>query len=174
MMKKSLACLLFALTAASALAQGHDLKTPEALQKLAFMKGNWVGKQDFNTGGDPMVGDVTNMIEEVIGGHYFEEHLSTTLSGRKPTDTRHYITFDAKSQTFKAWWFNDTTVAPTEFEGNLTDKHLEMLSKPNANGVVMRVTYDAPADNKLTYKLEMKQGNDWQLLFTTTYARKSG
>ncbi len=166
-------CAPILLALAALQGQGHGLKAAEALQKLDFMKGEWVGKQDFNVpGGEKMVGDATNHIADAIGGHYIEERLSTTLPGRKATDTRHMITFDAKTETFKAWWFNDTTVAPTEFEGTLTGTKLEMQSKPNASGTVMRVTYDAPDKNKLTYKLEMKQENGWLLLFTVSYDRK--
>lgn len=153
--------------------QTHGLKPAEALKQLDFMKGEWIGKQDFNVpGGDKMVGDATNSIESIIGERYIEERLTTTLPGRATTDTRHITTYDPKSETFKSWWFNDTTVAPSEFEGKVAGKKLEMTSKPSASGAVMRVTYQAPDAEKLIYKLEMKQGETWILLFTTAYQRK--
>lgn len=153
--------------------QTHGLKPAEALKQLDFMQGEWVGKQDFNVpGGEKMVGDATNSIKSIIGERYVEERLSTTLPGRAPTDTRHITTYDPKSETFKSWWFNDTTVAPSEFEGKVDGKKLEMTSKPSASGAVMRVTYQSAEAEKLVYKLEMKQGESWMLLFTTTYQRK--
>lgn len=154
-------------------AQAHGLKPAEALKKLDFMRGNWVGKQNFNVpGGEKMVGDASNSIHAIIGERYIEESLSTTLAGRQPTDTRHITTYDPKTNTFKSWWFNDTTVAPSEFEGNVTGNKLEMTSKPTATGNVMRVTYESPEADKLIYKLEMKQGEGWMELFTTTYHRR--
>lgn len=170
-MKTLLSCLFIA-TSLVAGAQTHDLKPAEAIKNLAFMTGTWVGKQDFNTGGDPMVGEATNHIEEAIGGRYIEEHLSTALPGRKPSDTRHFLTYDPKTSTFKAWWFNDTSVAPMELEGTLTGTKLELTSKPTAGGAVLKATYEGTGKDKLVYKLEMKQEDKWQLLFTTTYSRK--
>jgi len=154
-----------------ALTQTHDIPVAEAMKGLAFMKGEWVGKQDFNTGGAPMIGEATNRIEEAIGGRYLEERLSTTLPGRKPTDTRHLLTFDPKSGAYRAWWFNDTSVAPQEFEGKLEGGTLTLLSKPTASGAIMRATYRSPEPKTLVFKLEMKMNEDWQLLFTSTYKK---
>lgn len=153
------------------LAQTHDIPAAEAMKGLAFMKGEWVGKQDFNTGGSPMVGEATNRVEEAIGGRYLEERLSTVLPGRKPTDTRHLLTFDPKSGTYRAWWFNDTSVAPQEFEGKLEGGTLTLLSKPTATGAIMRATYRSPESNSLVFTLEMKVKEAWQLLFTSTYKK---
>src|SRR5579862_9753403 len=107
---KTFLCVLIAITAGLASAQQHDLKAADALKNLAFLKGDWVGKQVFNTqGGPPMSGDATNKIDDAIAGHYVCEMLSTTLAGRKPTDTRHFISYDAKSGMYAAWWFTDTS-----------------------------------------------------------------
>jgi hypothetical protein len=154
-------------------AQTHDLKPAEAMQSLGFLKGNWTGKQDFNTGGAAMVGEATNRIEEAIGGRYLAEMLSTTLPGRKATDTRHFISYDPAAKAFRAWWFTDTSVGPMEFEGAVDGKKLTLISKPTAPaGNVMRAIYQCPADDKLVYTLELKDGENWRLLFTTTYQRK--
>lgn len=172
-MRTNLAALIL-LCASFCAAQTHDVKPPEALKKLDFMIGSWVGKQDFNTQGGPaMVGEATNKIEEAIGGRYLEERLSTTLPGRKPTDTRHYISFDPKTNTYKAWWFNDTSVTPSEFEGTLEGTKLVMTSKPTASGAVLRVIYDGAGVDMLTLTLEMKQGEGWMRLFTSTYKMKA-
>lgn len=163
------ALCLFGLVAA----QTHDLKPAEAMQNLAFLKGNWVGKQDFNTGGPAMVGDATNRIEEAIGGRYLAEMLSTTLPGRKPSDTRHFLSYDPAAKLYRAWWFTDTSVGPMEFEGSVDGKKLTLISKPTAPaGNVMRAIYQCPTDTKLIYTLELKDGENWRLLFTTTYERK--
>jgi hypothetical protein len=97
--------------------------------------------------------------------------LSTTMPGRKPTDTRHFISYDPKSGKYTAWWFTDTSTGPLEFEGDLADGKLVLLSKPLANGAILRATYSG-SDGKLTYLLEMKNGEEWQRLFTTTYTKK--
>ena len=62
---------------------------PDPLGSLSFMKGDWDGKQNFNNpGGAAMVGEATDQIEVGIAGECLCEMLSTTLPGRKPTDTR--------------------------------------------------------------------------------------
>lgn len=169
------ALILLIAASCAAFAQGHDTKPAEALKKLGFMMGDWKGKQDFNTGGAAMVGEATNKISEAIGGRYVEERLSTALPGRPASDTRHFITFDPKSATYKAWWFNDSSVGAMELEGTVTGNKLVLLSKPTVTGngqsSVMRATYESPAEGQLVYKLELKQGEGWQLLFTTTYKK---
>lgn len=170
---KYLLSLLILATAVFASAQNHDLKPSEALPKLAFMKGDWVGKQDFNTNGGPaMSGDATNKIDDAIGGHYICEMLSTTMAGRKPTDTRHFIAFDGIAGVYRAWWFTDTAMVPLEFEGTLTGKKLVLTTKPGTSQTTMRATYESPTDDTLTYTLEMSRDGAWIRLFTTTYKKK--
>jgi hypothetical protein len=169
---KGFLSVLIAAMSLLALGQGHDLKPAEAMKNLAFLKGDWAGKQDFNTGGPAMVGEASNHIDEAIGGRYMAEMLSTSLPGRKPTDTRHFISYDPKAAVYRAWWFTDTSVGPMEFEGTLTGTKLVLLNKVAPGGNQLRATYDSPTSGKLVYTLELKQGDNWQLLFTTTYAKK--
>ncbi len=169
--------LAFVLTLASVpgFCQGHDAKPADGLKNVAFLKGNWSGKQDFNTGGQPLVGDAVNHIEEAIGGRYLEERLSTTLPGRKPSDTRHFITFDPKSSTYRAWWFNDSSVGEMELEGTVSGNKLVLMSKAtqtgNGQSSVFRASYASPTAKSLVYTLELKDGDAWRLLFTTTYRK---
>ena len=151
----------------------------EALNKLAFMKGEWAGQQEFNTQGGPaMTGEATDRVEVAVGGRYLSEVLATTLPGRKPSDSRHFISFDPASGKFVAWWFNDTSIGPSAFEGELAGTTLVLTTKEAAAGAatrtILRATYETPAEGTLTYKLEM-QGKDgaWTRLFTTTYKRKA-
>jgi hypothetical protein len=89
-----------------------------ALDKLAFLKGDWTGQQEFNMQGGPaMSGEATDHVEVAVGGRYLAEVLATTLPGRKPTDSRHFISFDPASGKYVAWWFNDTSIGPSAFEG---------------------------------------------------------
>ncbi len=166
------ACIAALGTITAASAQNHDLKPAEALQKLSFMKGNWTGKQDFNIPNGKMVGEASNQIDDAIGGRYLCEMLSTTISGRKPTDTRHFITYDAKAGKFKAWWYTDTSVGPMEFEGDLVGESLVLTTKPMEGRPILRASYATPSAKTLTYTLEMKQGTDWTKLFVTTYTKK--
>ncbi|HTQ09345.1 MAG TPA: DUF1579 family protein [Fimbriimonadaceae bacterium] len=165
-------CMLAALAVVLSAAQQHDLKPADALKSLAFMKGDWAGTQNFNTQGGPALsGDATNHIDDAIGGRYLCEMLSTTMTGRKPTDTRHFISYDPKTGKYTAWWFTDTSVGPLEFEGDLTDGKLVLLSKPGSP-TTFRATYSSPDPTTLTYTLEMQQDGTWTRLFTTTYKRK--
>ncbi len=171
---KHIACLLFACTSAVFGAQQPVAKTPNPLDNLAFMQGDWSGKQNFNNqGGPPMVGDATDRIEIGIAGKYLCEMLSTTLPGRKPTDTRHFISFDKQSGKYTAWWFNDTSTHPSELTGDLAGNKLVLLSSSSGPGPVLRATYESPSANTLTFLLEMKQGDNWAKLFLTTYSKKA-
>jgi len=80
---KGLLCVLIATISLCAVAQQHNLKAADALKSLAFMKGDWVGKQDFNPQfGQTPPGEATNHIDDAIGGRYLCEMLSTTMPGR--------------------------------------------------------------------------------------------
>lgn len=150
------------------------LTPADALGKLAFMQGDWTGKQDFNTnGGAAMVGAATDRVELGIAGKYWCEMLSTTLPGRKPTDTRHFISYDAKTGKYTAWWFNDTSYHPMALTGDLEGGKLVLLSDAAARGPLLRATYETPAANTLTFLLEMKTGDGWNKLFLTTYTKGS-
>jgi len=171
---KFVVCFLVAISGAFALGQQASVQPADALNKLSFMQGDWAGKQDFNTGdGSAMVGDATDRVELGIANKYLCEMLSTTLSGRKPTDTRHFISYDAKAQKYTAWWFNDTSYHPTQLTGDLAGNKLVLMSDPSAPGPVLRATYEGPTADKLTFLLEMKNGDNWTRLFLTTYSKKT-
>ena len=167
---KILVCALLAVSSTLTLAQQPATQPADALAKLSFMQGNWSGRQNFNTnGGAAMVGDATDRIELGIAGKYLCEMLSTTLPGRKPTDTRHFISYDKQTGKYTAWWFNDTSYHPTALTGDLTGNKLVLMSDPSGQGPVLRATYENPAPDKLTFQLEMKDGDKWTSLFVTTY-----
>ena len=170
---KRLVWVLLAVGCVAAVGQAAAVDPAEALGKLAFLQGDWAGKQDFNTGGGAaMVGDATDRIAAGIAGKYVCETLSTTLPGRKPTDTRHFISFDKGTGKYTAWWFNDTSYHPMALTGDLTGNKLVLASDGSA-GPVLRATYETPNANTLTFLLEMKTGDGWNRLFLTTY-KKAG
>ena len=172
---KLILCVLIVGAAAMAFSQQQTAASPDPLNSLSFMKGDWAGKQNFDTGGGkPMIGDATDRIEIGIGGRYLCEMLSTTLPGRKPTDTRHFISYDRQSGKFTAWWFNDTATHPSEFTGEVSGNKLVLTSNSSGPGPALRATYESPSENALTYLLEMKEGETWTKLFLTTYSRKTG
>ena len=175
--------VLFAVTAAFAVGQQpagqpagqSGVQPADALARLTFMQGDWAGKQSFNTNGGPvMVGDARDSVAMGIAGKYLCETLSTTLPGRKPTDTRHFISFDKQSGKYMAWWFNDTSYHPTLLTGELTGNKLILTSDASGAGPVLRATYESPAADKLTFQLEMKNGDGWTSLFVTTYLKSAG
>jgi hypothetical protein len=171
---KFFVCVLFAASGALALGQQQSPQPADALGKLSFMQGDWAGKQVFNTNGGPAtIGDATDRVEMGIAGKYLCEMLSTTLAGRKPTDTRHFISYDKQTGKYTAWWFNDTSYHPSALTGDLAGSKLVLMSDSSAPGPVLRATYESPSQDKLTFLLEMKDGDNWTSLFLTTYLKKA-
>jgi hypothetical protein len=171
---KFIVIFLTICAAAVSFAQQAAPSAADPLSSLSFMNGDWTGKQNFNNPGGPaMAGDATDRVEIGIGGRYLCEMLSTTMPGRNPTDTRHFISYDKQSGKYAAWWFIDTGTRPTEFTGELTTNKLVLTSNSSGPGPVLRATYESPSENTLTYLLEMKQGETWVRLFLTTYSRKT-
>ena len=169
-------CLLIACASVSACGQQQGPSPAQAnpFDQLSFMRGDWTGKQDFNNEGGPaMVGNATDRIDLCIAGKYLCEILSTTLPGRKPTDTRHFISYDKQSGKYTAWWFNDTSTRPSDFTGDLTGGKLVLTSNPSGPGPLMRATYESPRVDTLTFMLEMKIGDTWTKLFVSTYSKKT-
>ena len=171
---KFLVSVLLAMSGMAAFGQQHSTMPAEALTKLAFMQGDWAGKQVFNSDSGPgPIGDATDRIELGIAGKYLCEMLSTTLPNRKPTDTRHFISFDKQTGKYTAWWFNDTAYHPTALTGDHTGNKLVLMSDPSAPGPLLRATYESPNADTLTYQVEMKDGDKWTSLFLTTYTKKA-
>jgi len=171
---KFLVGFVVAVSGALAFGEAPAIQPADALAKLAFMQGEWSGKQNFDTGGGPaMVGDATDRVELGIANKFLCETLSTTLPGRKPTDTRHFISFDKSTQKYTAWWFNDTAYRPKALTGDLTGNKLVLLSNPSEPGPVLRATYENPSADTLTYQVEMKNGDTWTRLFITTYTKRA-
>jgi len=172
---KFLVGVVLAASGALAFGQQQPMQPADALHKLSFMDGDWSGKQNFNTNGGPvMVGDATDHIELGIAGKYLCEMLSTTLPGRKPTDTRHFISYDRQTGKYTAWWFNDTAYHPTQLSGDLTGNKLVLTSDASAPRPLLRATYENPSPDKLTFQVEMKNGDAWTSLFVTTYTKGAG
>lgn len=183
---KIIVCLLIACAASVAYSQ-HPGPSPvqvsqaqtnaaqaNPLDQLSFMKGDWSGKQNFNNQGGPaMVGEATDRIDVCIAGRYVCEMLSTTLPGRKPTDTRHFISYDKQTGKYTAWWFNDTSTRPTPLIGELNGGKLVLTSDAAGPGPVLRATYENPSADTLTFTLEMKTGDGWTKLFVSTYTKKA-
>lgn len=171
---KLLVWVLLASSGVPAFGQQQTMQPADALNKLSFMQGEWAGKQVFNTnGGAAMVGDATDRVELGIAGKYICEMLSTTLPSRKPTDTRHFISYDQKTGKYTAWWFNDTSYHPTALTGDVTGSKFVLTSEPSAPGPALRATYESASQDKLTFLLEMKNGDNWTSLFLTTYSKKT-
>ena len=173
-MKTYFASLLVA-TSAFAAAQGHDMKPADAMKQIQFITGDWKGKQDFVTGGAPMVGDLVVTAKSVVGSRYIEETLSTTLPGRKPTDSRHMVGYDPKIGKYKAWWYNDTNNVPSQLEGTLEGNKLILMTSPGPDGTykgpVLRATYEKVSDTSMKYVLEMKTDTGWQALFHNSLSK---
>ncbi len=166
-------CLFSAFLAAAAtlaLAQ-HGTTPADALKGIGFLEGDWTGKQNFNNPSAPLVADIAYHAHFVVGGRYLEEVSNTTLPGRKPTDVRHFVGYDPKTETYRAWWFNDTAAGPTEFEGKLDGTKL-VLQTTAASKATLKATYELKSPTELAYKLEMKQGDNWTELFHSTYTHK--
>jgi hypothetical protein len=172
---KGLVWVLMVVCCVAAVGQTPAVDPAEALGRLAFLQGDWAGRQDFNTGDGPkMIGDATDRISTGIAGKYVCEMLSTTLPGRKPTDTRHFISFDKATGKYTAWWFNDTSYHPTQLSGDLTGNKLVLMSDAAGPAPTLRATYESPTADTLTFHLEMKSGDNWTSLFLTTYSKKAG
>ena len=57
------------------------------------------------------------------------------LPGRKPTDTRHFISYDKQTGKYTAWWFNDTSYSSERtFTGDLTGNKLVLMSGAGRTG----------------------------------------
>jgi hypothetical protein len=164
--------VLLAVASPLCLAQGHDTLNGTGMKEISFLQGDWHGTQNFNTGGAPMALKISNHIHEAVGGRYLTEELATEVPGKKPTDSRHFITFDPKASMYRAWWFNDTSIGPMELEGTLEQGKLIMTSAGTAPGKpVFRATYNLKSPDSLEYTLELKRDQDWQLLFKTSYSK---
>jgi len=157
--------------------QGHNFQNPTPLKGMEYLIGDWAGTQKFVPAGDgPTEGAATAHISKAIANRYIEERLSTKIIGRKASDTRHFMIYDSKAGKYRAWWFNDTAVGPTEFAGDAHGNQIVLESIPKATGpgpgTTLRATYTKLSATKYSLKLEVHLEDHWRELFTTTYKKK--
>jgi len=139
--------------------------------QLAFMKGDWVGTQSFNMQGQKLDIPATNSVKDAIGGRYFEETLTTTMPGQPTRDVRHFLSYDQADGKYKSYWFNDTQTGPMELDGSVSGNELTLESPPEAKNH-FKAIYKSDSGDSLSFELWLKQGSDWNRLFTATYKRR--
>ncbi|HLK14226.1 MAG TPA: DUF1579 family protein [Fimbriimonadaceae bacterium] len=166
----ALGSLLIGLAAGG---QNHGTEPAVAMGKLDFMIGEWKGKQTFYIGnGREMVGDASDHAEWAVGKRFVEEHLSTSLTGRPATDTRHMLAYDPRADQYVAYWFNDTSPLPLVLTGKLNDGKLVLLTtSPSGGHNQLRFTYDGSTHNELSLTFEMETSGVWQTQFKTVYSK---
>jgi len=166
----TLASLILSLSSAG---QGHDMKPEGAMGSVGFLAGDWKGTQTFYVGdGNTMVGQATDHAEYAVGGRFIEERLSTTLTNRPPTDTRHMLGFDKKTGKYVAYWFNDTSSTAMELSGTLEESKLVLATKPGGPRS-LRFTYDGSKDGELSLTFEMEVEGKWQVQFKSVYHKET-
>ncbi len=151
--------------------QGHGLKPAEAMKTVAFIAGDWKGTQNFKTPTGEMSGTATDRAEEAVGGRFIYERLSTTLPDSKPTDTRHMLCYDPATSKFVAYWFNDTSALPMQLTGVVDGSKLALYNDPKGGAPQLRFTYENISEHEMALSFEMKQGDNWQLLFRSDYKK---
>lgn len=151
--------------------QGHGLKPAEAMKSVAFIAGDWKGTQNFKTPNGDMTGQATDHAEAAVGGRFIYEQLSTTLPDSKPTDVRHMLCYDPATSKFVAYWFNDTSALPMQLTGIMDGNKLALLNSPREGAPQLRFTYENISEHEMAITFEMKQGDNWQLLFRSDYKK---
>jgi hypothetical protein len=166
------AAIAAALTVNVNLQNGHESTDQRPMMKqIAFLKGSWVGNQDFNVPSGKLTAPATDTVADAVQGRYLEEQLTTSMPNRPMSDTRHFISYDIADQKFKAYWFNDTQVGPMELDGTVAGNVLTLQSPPDAKHI-FRAVYRLNSSGQLTFELSLQAGSEWTKLFTSTYTRK--
>jgi hypothetical protein len=169
---KLFSTLILVSAVALGFAQGHDNNTgADKLKDIGFIVGSWSGKQNFQTGpGQTMAADITSTVSQEVEGKFIQEKTTTTLPGGKQGSAIHLLSYDAKDDMYKVWWFNDTSAVPQMLEGKFDGTKLVMNTLPDSKGPTFRATY-TKGDGAWTYQLEMKRADSWVTLFVTNYGK---
>jgi hypothetical protein len=170
---KLLAALSLAFVASLGVAQGHNANPASAkLKDIAFILGSWSGKQNFQMGGGKtMAANITSSVTAEVGERFIQEKTTTTLPDGGKGSAIHMIGYDAKSDMYRVWWFNDTSPIPQMLQGSFDGTRLVMNTPAGAPGPTFRATYAKAGPNTWNYRLELKQGEDWRTLFITDYSK---
>lgn len=149
---------------------------PAELKQVAFLLGNWEGKETYTFGEMKSEGTGNHHIQMALRGRFLESHYKAKSGFMGDSEGRLLLTYDTAAKKFRSWWYDSSDSGNMEMEGNVEGDSLVMISKPTSipgMGVeTFRATFTKKGDNQLTFVLALKAGDKWEPMIEASYTKK--
>jgi hypothetical protein len=173
-----LGALLLATTAFAG--QGMQVPPmPKEFSKANFFLGKWTGTEKVHgMGGAPVNAKGTFTGKRALGDRYIQSLHVMDMGKQGKMDGMHLLSYDTFKKQFVAFWLDSSNPQVMEMSGNFNGNKLVMISKPTPipgmpEPIVMRATWTKLSTTKVTFSLDMKQGDKWAPMIEGNY-RKIG
>lgn len=172
-MKRHFTTFALALLACSLVkAQVPDMTPPSQITDLKWMEGTWTGKGTFSIGGTSM--DVTASTTYSFEGQFLKGVSVSDFGVMKMEETM-YTGWDAGKSGFVCYAFTNMAPSPRIERGKMEGGVMTMTSDPweiMGSSTVSRATMTKVSDTKVKFKLEFKNGDNWDLVSDMEMTKK--
>ncbi len=154
--------------------QAPDMSPPAEMMKLDWMVGEWESTSTWNMPDAPQM-EVESTMKVEWDGQFLRHTSVSVFDGfMKMTET---MMFGYNPYKEKYYSSSFTNMAPTpRIEwGTLDGDTIVMISEPwqiMGDESVSRATLVKVSDDEIKFKLEFKDGDDWDVISDSTFKRK--
>lgn len=158
-------------------AQETMAPVPDEMKQTDYLVGHWEGTMKMPTGpGTDMSMKGTIDVDKVLGGRYVREMHKFTGGGMGDMSGMLMLTYDPVAKNWSGWWFDSTAPGAMEMAGQQTGNATVMTSKPTKmagqTDMVMRSTWTKLSDTKVSFKLEIQEGDKWTVFMSGDFEKK--
>ena len=171
-MRRTLLTLMTAAAFLTAHAQVPNMEPPVAINELKWMSGTWEGKGSFSAQGMEM--DYTVSMTCSIDGQFLKTYSVNDFGVMKMSETM-YIGWEEAKKEYVGYAFTNMAPTPRIERGKLEGASWILVSEPwevMGTSMVTRATMTKVSDTKSKFKLEMKNGDKWDVASEVELTKK--
>lgn len=174
---KLISSLVLVVAGVTAIAQdpGMMMAPPKEVKQLSWMLGTWTGTNTSNMSGTPEKAACTVKTEWSCGGRFLKTTFSTKMMGSKFEGVQ-MTTFNPESKEWTTIWFDSMTPQDMHSKGTIKGNTITFISDPmpmpDGSSGVFRSQWTKMSNTHMTFRLDMKQGEEWSKLISGSYRKK--
>lgn len=151
---------------------GQSAQPLPEIQELKWMVGSWTTSGEYSMMGQKF--GYKAEWEVTMEGPFLKLVNKTHFEGIDTAETA-YIYFDSEKKEYLMTTYADFATTPRTARGQMVDGGLMVTSEPwmvQGTKVVGRSTMKKVSDDEVAFKLEMKNGDSWEIATNDPWKRK--
>ena len=142
------------------------------MKKLEFLLGKRTAKGKlFAPGQAPAEWTSTEQSEWGPGGNSIRAEAEIDYGGGLKDTSLTMMSYDAGEKLYKCYRFSSMEPTPIEASGKFEGDKLVMMIKPDATGLLYRITFAPKSKTESVFLLEQKKGDSFEKFLEGVYTR---